>query len=184
LGSYLGHDTVTGRDNVPPELTTKPLNSAGPVTKVEVPADRGPWYRSILLVADEAMVGLVLEGMAREFGYSFVSWARTPGEALEQLSDVPLPEFALVDLRLGSETADDVLDACEQLRLPGLITTGYSSGDVPDRYLQHPLAHKPFTLEQLQPAIAALRSQAHGNNPDPDLCSCSVIMGRLTFRRG
>jgi hypothetical protein len=56
-------------------------------------------------------------------------------------------------LRLGGETAVDVLERCDRLEVSVLITTGYASAQIPAPYREVARLHKLFTLEALERAI-------------------------------
>lgn len=114
----------------------------------------------ILVVEDEPLLAMLLEESLAELGHDVVGCAASVDQAMLTLDDIEL-DFALLDFTL----ADDATSAPVAIRLrdegvPFVYLTGHRSlpanADVPDA----PLLTKPFTLDQLDEALRAVRLAA------------------------
>jgi DNA-binding response OmpR family regulator len=103
---------------------------------------------------------MLLEESLAELGHDVVGCAASVDQAMLTLDDIEL-DFALLDFTL----ADDATSAPVAVRLrdegvPFVYLTGHrslpSNADVPDA----PLLTKPFTLDQLDEALRAVRLPA------------------------
>ena len=81
----------------------------------------------ILVVDDDPTFLAILSGAFKKRGYPVLS-AETVSEALEK-SSIQVPDYAVVDLKLGAESGLDVITPLKQLNpaMKILILTGYSS---------------------------------------------------------
>ncbi len=78
----------------------------------------------VLLVEDEILIALDAEQILRDLGVATVRICRTVKEAMEAI-DHRIPDFALLDVKLGNETS---LPLAEQLHALGVrfaVITGY-----------------------------------------------------------
>ena len=114
----------------------------------------------ILVVNDEPLLAMLLEESLAELGHEVVGSAATIDQAMTTIDAVAL-DFALLDFTLG----DDATSASVARRLiadgiPFVYLTGHRSlplsGDIPVA----PLLTKPFTLDQLDEMLHAVRLAA------------------------
>ena len=114
----------------------------------------------ILVVEDEPLLAMLLEESLAELGHDVVGCAASVDQAMLTIDGIEL-DFALLDFTLG----DDATSAPVAIRLrdegvPFVYLTGHrslpSNPDVPDA----PLLTKPFTLDQLDKALRAVRLAA------------------------
>ncbi len=114
----------------------------------------------ILVVEDEPLLAMLLEESLAELGHEVVGCAASVDQAMLTLDGIEL-DFALLDFTL----ADDATSAPVAIRLrdegvPFVYLTGHrslpSNPSVPDA----PLLTKPFTLDQLDEALRAVRLAA------------------------
>jgi CheY-like chemotaxis protein len=88
--------------------------------------------RRILVVEDEALIALDLQGMLDQRGATVVGPAATVSEALKTITENQI-DCALLDLKLGDETADPVAAALKQRAIPTVFVTAYGDGHLPPR---------------------------------------------------
>lgn len=110
---------------------------------------------SILIVEDEVMIALALENMLADLGFQKVEHAISLEEALAAAALGP--DCAIVDYKLGHETADPLLRMLDARAIPFILVTGYD-----DRALKSiaeagwPLLTKPTLPEALSSALTRL----------------------------
>ncbi|HEX2101013.1 MAG TPA: response regulator, partial [Candidatus Synoicihabitans sp.] len=98
----------------------------------------------ILLVEDEAMVAMLIEGMLEDLGCRVAEWATNVGAALEA---VDRDEFdgALLDVNLRGEPVYPVAELLAGRRLPFIFVTGYGrTADPLGRFSDAAVLKKPF----------------------------------------
>ena|SRR3712207_6440842 len=61
---------------------------------------------------------------------------------------------AVIDMNLKGEMAHSIADRLEEAGIPFIITTGYSSGSLPERLQDKPRLEKPFDPTALTRLIA------------------------------
>jgi DNA-binding response OmpR family regulator len=106
--------------------------------------------RAILVVEDEAMIGLWLEQLLLDFGCA-VTLAGTVDQALGLIE---LNEFdaATLDINLNDGESLPIADALAAKGVPFAFMTGYSSHKV-GRYSDHPLLMKPVRASDLSATL-------------------------------
>lgn len=110
--------------------------------------------QSVLLVEDDALVGLSLKGSLEELGASVV-WATRLANALEAVqSDKPI-DIAIVDINLAGEVSTPVLDMLVTMGTYTIICTGYDDSNLETRFLEMPRCEKPFTRAKMKRYILA-----------------------------
>lgn len=107
-----------------------------------------------LIVEDEPMIALDLEAILKDFGFVSAFLAMSVGQALAALA-VETFRLALVDYKLGEETAEPVLAALERSATPFAIITGYNRDDLAG-LAAVPILGKPVTRASLRAVIAEL----------------------------
>lgn len=115
---------------------------------VQTPAS--PMPRDVLVVEDNMIIALDAEDMLRELGVATVRSASGVAEALKAIADHP-PDFALLDINLGSETSLEVAEMLLRRNIRFAFTTGYGEQiDLPAEYERIAKARKPYTRETLR----------------------------------
>jgi light-regulated signal transduction histidine kinase (bacteriophytochrome)/CheY-like chemotaxis protein len=133
---------------------------AGPVAlaQPDTPAQRPPARLSgaVLLVEDNIIIALDAEEMLAKLGAAQVDVASSVADALLCI-DRNRPDFAVLDVNLGGETSFAVASRLQALGVPYVFATGYGE-DVafPREHAGVPVAKKPYSVESLQGAIAAV----------------------------
>lgn len=108
--------------------------------------------RRILVVEDEMMVLMMIEGMLAELGCGSVTAAATVCKALA-LIDNQAFDVAMLDLNLGGDRSLAVADALDERSVPFLFSTGYGDLGVTEKYRDRPVLKKPFGFGDLRRAF-------------------------------
>jgi DNA-binding response OmpR family regulator len=98
----------------------------------------------ILLVEDDAFLGLDLEAMLADAGYAVIGPAMTVREA-EKLLDEQRVDAAILDLNLGEERSDPIADRLDEAGTPFFFLTGHAREELPERHKDRSIVSKPFS---------------------------------------
>jgi two-component sensor histidine kinase/CheY-like chemotaxis protein len=123
--------------------TEPPAEQPALLAEPEPPQPRPAGCR-VLLVEDEALIGMELEEALQEAGCSVIGVAATAAEALDMI-ERDQPQGALLDINLGGETSFPVADRLAEVGVPFAFCTGYAADAMlPERFAGVPLIRKPF----------------------------------------
>jgi CheY-like chemotaxis protein len=114
--------------------------------------------RRILVIEDEALIALELQELLDQRGAKVIGPAVSVSEALEAINENHI-DCALLDVKLGDETADAVAAALEQRAIPTVFVTGYGDGNLPPGFEASPVVEKPYTEDQLLNLISRIFDQ-------------------------
>lgn len=109
--------------------------------------------KRVLVVEDEAFLGLEMGAMLRDSGMVPVGPIGRNSEALRMIEDVAI-DCALLDVNLNGESTEAVASALASRSIPFVFVTGYGRDNLPARFRDAPLVMKPFAEQKL---IAAIR---------------------------
>ncbi len=110
--------------------------------------------KRILVVEDELMIRMLLEGMLEDLGHSVAAEAGTIDEAVA-LAERGEFDVALLDVNLNGQPITPVVEILVERGLPFVFASGYGQRGVPDAYRANPTLQKPFQVEALAAALAA-----------------------------
>lgn len=105
----------------------------------------------VLIVDDEAIVGLYAEEILAELGAAPIATVATIDEA-NALIDANLVDVALLDVNLGTCTSEPIARRLHDRRIPFVVATGY--GSIQWKGLDPVIVEKPYGLTQLRAALA------------------------------
>ena len=108
----------------------------------------------ILIVEDEPLIAMMAEDMLVACGHDVAGTAATIDDAFAAI-DAGGFEAVLLDIRLGETTSMVVADRLRSRRIPFMFTTG-GPESIGAAYHRVPMLSKPFTLSELESAIARL----------------------------
>ena len=112
--------------------------------------------RTLLIVEDEPLIAMMLEDFLDALGHRVAGTADCVAPALALL-DAGGVEAAILDLNLrGGETSAPIADALAERGVPFLFATGGPGDGIPDRHRDRPTLPKPFTMDGVRQALAAL----------------------------
>lgn len=116
------------------------------------------WDISVLIVEDEPVVALDLEGQLRAQGLGRIVHAADLEEADAAITQSPFG-LALVNWRLGDGDTGEIID---RLLAAGTEVVLCSGSETPDRYDRLERLEKPFRPNTLEALINRIRSRAVG----------------------
>jgi CheY-like chemotaxis protein len=134
--------------------------------------------RRILVVEDEALLALDLQQLLGQRGAEVIGPAGSVSQALEAINENHI-DCALLDVKLGDETADAVAVALEQRAIPTVFVTACGDGNLPHGFEARPVVEKPYTEEQLLRLIGRIFDQTGTSDRD----GCPPITEREHHRR-
>jgi CheY-like chemotaxis protein len=111
--------------------------------------------KRILVVEDELMIRMLLDGMLSDLGYTMTAEAGAIGEAMALAKQGEF-DAAILDVNLNGEPITPVVEILVARGLPFVFATGYGQRGVPEAYRSNPTLQKPFQVEALAQALAAI----------------------------
>lgn len=111
--------------------------------------------RQILIVEDEALIGMLLEDMLGDLGYQVAATATRVDEATKLAHSTEV-DAAILDVNLNGEPVQPVADVLTSRGVPFIFATGYGERGVPEPYRGHPTLQKPFQIDDLARLLQAL----------------------------
>lgn len=112
--------------------------------------------KRILLVEDDPLVAIMLEGYLDALGFKPVASCETVAAALDRIAEGPI-DAAIVDVHLANgEISGPVVDALRAAKISFLVMTGGHNIVTDPSFEGAPLLEKPFTLASLEAALARL----------------------------
>jgi CheY-like chemotaxis protein len=118
-------------------------------------ASTGAAKHRVLVVEDEMLLGILLEGMLTELGHEVAAIAARVSNALTAVESETF-DLAILDVRLQGESIAPVADALAAKGLPFMFATGYGRNGLPEAYRSKLVLQKPFSRSDLQLALDRL----------------------------
>ncbi|MGA3003918.1 MAG: response regulator [Acetobacteraceae bacterium] len=110
----------------------------------------------VLVVEDEMLVAMMLEGMLRDLGYRVIKAARVAkaiGLATSEAIDA-----AILDVNLAGETSYQVADVLRLRGIPFVFASGYDPGSLRADFRNVAVLRKPYMPHDVRQVVAdALR---------------------------
>jgi CheY-like chemotaxis protein len=107
----------------------------------------------VLIVEDEALVGMALEDALQFLGIEVAGVAGTVDEALAHIETGQF-DGAILDVQLHGKTVLPVAESLERRGIPFVFATGYGRAGVPEKYREAPVLQKPFMPAELKDVLA------------------------------
>src|SRR5258705_5600939 len=104
--------------------------------------------KRILVVEDEPVIGMLLEDMLGELGYTVAAEAARIDEALEAAKTADF-DVAILDVNLNGQTIAPVAEVLAARGTPFVFATGYGERGLPEAYRDRPTLKKPFQMDGL-----------------------------------
>jgi DNA-binding NtrC family response regulator len=117
--------------------------------------------KRVLVVEDEMMIRMLLEGMLTELGHTMAGEAGSVEEAVILAKDADF-DVALLDVNLNGKPINPVVEVLIARGLPFVFASGYGQHGVPEAYRSSPTLQKPFQAEALAEALEAATPAAAG----------------------
>jgi two-component sensor histidine kinase len=119
----------------------------------------------ILLIEDEALVGMMMKDTLNELGFEVVGPYATIPDATAAIFDEDF-HAAILDVNLDGELVYPLADMIASRGVPFAFVTGYSADGIDGRYAHVPVLQKPIERQQLQ-SLFALRGNGGGQSHAP-----------------
>ncbi|MDM9623302.1 HWE histidine kinase domain-containing protein [Rhizobium sp. S96] len=111
---------------------------------------------SILIVEDQILIALDLEGMLADAGLLKVATTSSVKQAIAQIEISP-PDLAVLDINLGQTNSFAVAEELRKRGTPFVFATGYGEGaDLPQELAGVPIVRKPFSRDAVVGALSSL----------------------------
>jgi len=106
----------------------------------------------VLVVEDEALVGMLLDDMLQDIGCESVQLASRFDEAMRAAEQ---DEFglAVLDVNLDGVSSLPIADRLIELGIPLIFATGYGKSGLDSRYANIPTLQKPFFFADLERVV-------------------------------
>lgn len=112
--------------------------------------------KRVLLVEDEPLIAMMLEDFVDVLGHRVAGTADSIATALP-LIEVGGIDVAILDINLrGGERSWPAADALADRGVPIILASGGGDGDIVERHRAAPRLDKPFTMESVERALAAV----------------------------
>src|SRR6202167_2097463 len=117
--------------------------------------------KRVLVVEDELMIRMLLEGMLTDLGYTVAAEAGSIEEAVALAKEREF-DIAILDVNLNGKPITPVAEILNARGVPFVFASGYGQRGVPEAFRQSPTLQKPFQIEALAQAIDAALAKAVG----------------------
>jgi PAS domain S-box-containing protein len=122
--------------------------------------------KRVMLVEDEALVGMMMRDLVTEIGYFVAGPFCTLNEAMSAASANRF-DVALIDVNLGGEYAYPLAEQLTEQGVPVIFLTGYDQGGIDPQFSQIPVLQKPVDREVVEQALRGALAEAQGPAEDP-----------------
>src|SRR5262249_54910716 len=116
--------------------------------------------KRILIVEDELMIRMLLEGMLTDLGHSVAAEAGGLDEAILLARQAEF-DLAVLDVNLNGTPVTPVVEILVERGLPFIFASGYGQRGLPEAYRSAPILQKPFQVDALEQAIQAVANTAN-----------------------
>ena len=114
--------------------------------------------KNVLVVEDEPLIAMMLEDFIDVLGHRVAGTADTVATALPLVGGGGI-DVAILDVNLrGGERSWPVADALAERGVPIIFASGGGDNDIVDRHRRAPRLDKPFTMDAVEKALAAVSS--------------------------
>jgi len=108
-----------------------------------------------LIVEDEPMIAMLLEDYVDLAGHKVAGSVSDLNSAAAAVAAGGF-DAAILDVHLGGDPVWPVADELAAGGIPFLISSGTSREAIPDRFADRPMLAKPYTLAEVEKALAEL----------------------------
>lgn len=110
----------------------------------------------ILVVEDEPLIAMMIEDFFDILGKQMIGPVDCVADGLAAIAQGGI-DAAILDVNLrGGETSLAIADALVAVGIPFVFASGGSGEGIADRFGGRPVLQKPFTMEGVERALAAL----------------------------
>jgi CheY-like chemotaxis protein len=116
--------------------------------------------KRVLIVEDELMIRMLLEGMLTDLGHSVAAEAGGLDEAIALAKQAEF-DLAVLDVNLNGAPVTPVVEILVERGVPFIFASGYGQRGLPEAYRTAPILQKPFQADALEDAIRAVANGAN-----------------------
>jgi PAS domain S-box-containing protein len=138
---------------VQPSNGAKAKRSGAANGQMETPANGFPGRR-LLLVEDEALVGMMMKDALTELGFAVIGPFGRVADAMQAARHEKF-NAAVLDINVKGEMVYDLADAIAARDIPLIFVTGYGSEAIEERFKQVPVLQKPVDKAALKRVLAS-----------------------------
>jgi len=109
--------------------------------------------KHLLLVDDEAIVGMEMESHLRSLGYSVIGPLLRLQEAMDAVNSHQDIDGAILDINVRGGLIYPVAEILVKKGIPFILVTGYSLNTIREEFRKYPMLHKPFNMVKLTAII-------------------------------
>jgi len=110
---------------------------------------------SVLIVEDDALLGMAMGVCVEDAGYALAGLARSVEAALVTLTHETV-DAALLDINLQGELVYPVANALADRGVPFVFVTAHPSTDIPEKHRHRPVVPKPYYDAAICAALASV----------------------------
>jgi CheY-like chemotaxis protein len=111
--------------------------------------------RQILVVEDSPVVAPFTADVLGELGCDVIGPAPNMATARDLISRERV-DAAIMDVHIRGERIFPMCDLLSAKGIPFVLTSGYGDWELPDRWQHAPRLQKPYTMDQVEEALARL----------------------------
>ena len=116
-------------------------------------SDELPRDLRIMLLEDQMLIAMDVEGLLADRGFTAVSTVNSTVEAFKLIERAP-PSLGILDVNLGDDTSISVAQRLHELGVPFVFATGYGESSViPPELSGVPVVRKPYDADGLLRAL-------------------------------
>ena len=164
---------------IPRSNLTASKREFGQNHKIEQAPEAGPQMpitgRKILLVEDEALVGIMMKDALSDLGFAVVGPIPDLAQALAAATEDRF-SGAILDINIGGEPIYPVADALARRGVPFVFVTGYRADSISSQYAHIPAFDKPIEPELLRRLFVDAQIE-HGGAADRQLQDITSAAG-------
>jgi len=112
--------------------------------------------RRILVVEDSPVVGPFTAELLSDLGCDVVGPAPNMAAARELVDSGENIDAAMMDVHIRGDVVFALCDALEARGVPFVLTSGYADWQMPDKWKDRPRLQKPYTIGEVEKALAKL----------------------------
>lgn len=107
----------------------------------------------ILVVEDETIVAMLIEGMLTDSGCEIVGPALNLRRATALATSEPSIDAAILDVNVGGQPVFPVAEILNARHIPFVFASGYGQAGLPREWRYRPMVQKPLSAKQLEDAL-------------------------------
>jgi CheY-like chemotaxis protein len=134
-------------------MSSQGSSSVDGATVIGEPGLKG---RRILVVEDSPVVGPFTAELLADLGCDVVGPAPNMAAARELVESGERIDAAMMDVHIRGDVVFALCDLLEARGVPFVLTSGYADWQMPDKWEDRPRLQKPYTINDVEQALAKL----------------------------